>query len=69
MPHLPKCREGTCRGTYAYKLAKFGEEYLLVCRHGGRYKRRGRKFVTVNEDGTETSYLVWRPFRGWFPDG
>jgi hypothetical protein len=68
MPRLPRCREGTCRGPDAYKSGKFGEEYHLVCRHGGRYKRHGGKFVIVNEDGTETPYLIWRPFRGWFPD-
>ncbi|MGD0388888.1 MAG: hypothetical protein ABSC42_08040 [Tepidisphaeraceae bacterium] len=69
MPRLPKCREGTCRGPYAYKYSKLGGEYYWVCGHGGRYRRRGRKFVIVDDDGRETPYLVWRPFRGWFPDG
>lgn len=69
LPHLPQCLQGTCRGSNAYKSGKFGEEYHLVCRHGGRYKRRDRRFVIVNENGRETPYLVWRPFRGWFPDG
>jgi len=75
IPRLPKCKEGTCRGPGMlpgndgdYKSQKFGEEYIYVCRHGGRYNRRGRRFVIVNDDGTETPYLIWRRFRGWFPD-
>ncbi len=75
IPRLPRCREGTCRGPGMfradngnYKSQKVGEIYIDVCQHGGRYKRRGKRFVIVNDDGTETPYLIWRPFRGWFPD-
>jgi len=42
------------------------EEYVWVCRCGGRYRRRGRRFVIVNDDGTETPYLVWRHFEDGF---
>ena len=71
----PNCRNGCCRGPgmfhgYGdYKYRKVGEEYHYVCRCGVRYKRRGKRFVVVNDDGSETPYLVWHPFRGWFPDG
>jgi hypothetical protein len=74
VPRLPKCRNGCCRGPgmflgYGdYEIRKFGEEYNRVCRCGVRYKRRGKRFVVVNDDGTESPYLIWRPFRGWFPD-
>lgn len=71
---LPKCRNGCCRGPghfsfdSDYDWQKFGEEYYNVCKCGDRYKRRGRRFVLINADGTETSYLIWRRFRGWCPD-
>jgi len=68
IPRLPRCRDGCCRGE-DYKLQQYGEEFNWVCRHGVRYKRRGRRFVLVNDNGTETPYLIWRPFRGWFPEG
>ena len=74
LPRLPKCRNGCCRGPGMsrgdgdYDIGRTGEDYHYVCRCGGRYRRRGRRFVIVNDDGTETPYLVWRPFRGWFPD-
>lgn len=67
IPKLPKCRDGCCRAG-DYKLRQFGEEFGWVCKLGKRYKRRGRRFLVVNEDGSETPYLIWRPFRGWFPD-
>jgi len=75
VPRLPKCRNGCCRGPgmwfgdYGdYGSQKLGEGYVNVCRCGDRYKRRDRQFVIVSENGTETPYLIWRPFRGWFPD-
>jgi hypothetical protein len=74
IPRLPRCRNGRCRGPGLllghgdYSIVKFGDEYNRVCRCGIRHRRSGKRFVIVNEDGTETPYLVWRPFRGWFPD-
>jgi hypothetical protein len=75
VPRMPRCKDGTCRGpglwpgNYGnYELRKFGDEYDNVCAHGVRYRRRGKRFVVVNDDGTETPYLIWRPFRGWFAD-
>ncbi len=71
---LPKCRNGCCRGPGNfrgdgdYDIGRIAEEHVWVCRCGGRYRRHGRRFVIVNDDGVETPYLVWRPFRGWFPD-
>lgn len=67
-PRLPTCRDGCCRGVDDYEFHKFGDDYVWVCRRGVRYRRRGRRFVAVNEDGTESAHLIWRPFRGWFPD-
>ena len=71
---LPKCRNGCCRGPGMwrgdgdYTHGQLGEEYHYVCRCGGCYRRHGKRFVVVNDDGTERPYLVWRPFRGWSPD-
>lgn len=72
---LPKCRNGCCRETGFssgndddYKIQKLKEEYYWVCKCGNRYQRRGRRFILINEDGTETPYLIWRRFKGWSPD-
>lgn len=72
---LPKCRNGCCRGPGFsledkgdYDTQVSGEEFYEVCKCGDRYQRRGRRFVLINEDDTETSYLIWRRFRGWRPD-
>lgn len=72
---LPKCRSGCCRGPGFslrdegdYDTQKSGEEYYDVCKCGDRYQRRGRRFVLINDDGTETPYMIWRRFRGWAPD-
>lgn len=74
VPRLPKCLNGCCRGPGLllghgdYTIEKIGGEYNRVCQCGIRHKRSGRRFVVVSEDDTEIPYLVWRPFRGWFPD-
>lgn len=71
---LPKCRNGCCRGPglfsgYGdYDIQQLDGKSCEVCKCGDRYRRHGRRFVIVNEDGTETPYLIWRRFRGWRPD-
>ena len=65
---LPKCRDETCCKPDDYEIRQFGKEYNYVCQHGVRYMRRGKRFVIVSEDGTESPYLIWRSFRGWFPE-
>lgn len=74
IPRLPRCRNGCCRGPgmfrgYGdYTLKKLGDHYCNVCGCGLLFRRRGRRFVSVSDDGTETPHLIWHPFRGWFPD-
>jgi hypothetical protein len=68
VPRIPGCKNGCCRGLFDYDVREFGGEFVQVSRCGGRYRRNGRRFVIVNDDRTETPYLIWRPFRGWFPD-
>jgi hypothetical protein len=71
---LPKCRNGCCHGPSGfsnegdYKIQEVESEFYMVCKCGDRYQRRGKQFVLVNEDGSESPYLIWRRFRGWFPD-
>lgn len=61
---LPKCRNGCCRvpsvssddeGGYETQVIE-GELYE-VCKCGDRYQKKGRRFVLINENGTETPYL------------
>ena len=72
IPRLPRCRNGCCRGPGLlpgdYGDYRIGDEHDLVCRCGIRHKRREKRFVVLKDDGTEVPYLIWRPFRGWFPD-
>lgn len=74
IPRLPRCWTGCCRGPGLffghgdYHQEKVGDEDVRVCRCGIRHKRSGRRFLVVSVNGTETPYLVWKPFRGWFPD-
>jgi hypothetical protein len=66
-PRLPTCREGSCVAK-DYTLEELHGDYDWVCRHGIRYKRKGRRFVVVDGSGNETPYLIWRPFKGWRSD-
>jgi hypothetical protein len=73
-PRRPVCKNGTCH-LYDYKAA--WEEivagprrymFRLTCHCGTSYQRLGRRFMVVLPDGSLEPYMVWRPFRGWFPD-
>jgi hypothetical protein len=75
IPWLPVCRNGCCRGG---RLADPGD-YALVwnddwtlkgfrCRCGITYKKIGRRFVEIAEDGSLQPYLVWSLLKGWSPD-
>lgn len=68
IPNFPRCRSGRCRGGRDYELERFGEELDWVCKCGDRYQRCGRRFMRVNDKGEAVRYIIWRPFRGWFPD-
>jgi hypothetical protein len=67
VPRLPACRDGGCRAK-DYRPCRFGDGFAWQCGHGRRYARRGRRFVALDDDGTATPYLIWRPFRGWHPE-
>jgi hypothetical protein len=67
-PWYPSCRTGKCRAQ-DYSFANFGGQLCLCCRCGMHYQKRGRRFLVVQTDGSALPYMVWKPFRGWFPDG
>ncbi len=75
LPGLPVCRKGCCRGG---RLADPGD-YELVwnddwtfrgyrSRCGTTYKKCGRRFVELAEDGSLKPYLVWNWRKGWILD-
>ena len=66
-PRVPVCRSGKCK-LAKYQFRKEQRAYLWVCECGGRYRKRGRHFYEVLPDGSSKPYMVWRPFRGWFPE-
>jgi len=42
--------------------------YAYFCRCGGRYRKTGRRFMEEIPDGSLRPYMIWRAFRGWFPE-
>jgi len=69
-PYYPACRTGKCQQRSDYQRQRLDNgEYALFCQCGGRYRKRGRRFLEVQPDGSERRYMVWKAFRGWFPDG
>jgi len=67
VPIRPRCRNGRC-GAADYQMETVDGHLMMVCKCGDRYRRRGRRFMIVNPDGSEAPFMVWRPFRGWFED-
>ncbi|HYL63752.1 MAG TPA: hypothetical protein VE077_14125 [Candidatus Methylomirabilis sp.] len=69
MPNYPACRTGKCRWNN-YERRRFDDgRVVLACGCGALYRKRGRRFYEVQPDGSLRPYMVWRAFRGWFPDG
>ncbi len=75
IPWLPVCRNGCCRGGRLSDL----RDYQVVwnsdwtvrgfrCRCGITHQKIGRRFVEIAEDGSIKHYLIWKPFKGWWPD-
>jgi len=68
IPPFPSCRTGKCHhANYTYRRSEDGH-YGLFCQCGSRYKKQGRRFFEVQPDGSPQPYMIWRAFRGWFPD-
>jgi hypothetical protein len=67
-PLFPTCRSGTCHyGDYQYQAVE-GGGYALFCRCGDRYRKTGRRFMQEMPDGSRRPYMIWKAFRGWFPE-
>jgi hypothetical protein len=68
-PRYPACRSGKCHSRdYRYCRLEDGHQGL-ICHCGSRYRKRGRRFLEVQTDGSVRPYMIWKAFRGWFPDG
>lgn len=68
-PRRPACRNGKCHSR-DYKLQSLGNgQYGFCCLCGLRYQKRGRRFLEVQADGSVRPYMIWKAFRGWFPEG
>ena len=66
-PPLPACRNGKCKAD-DYELRCVGEEFDWFCKCGTRYRKKPRRLYEVRSDGSLGRYMIWKPFRGWFPD-
>jgi hypothetical protein len=69
MPSYPACRTGKCRSSHYQRRVLDKGGYALFCACGTPYRKRGRRFYDVQPDGSLRPYMVWKAFRGWFPDG
>jgi hypothetical protein len=67
-PTFPVRKSGVCReGDYQHRPLGDGH-YGLFCRCGARYEKRGQHFREVLPDGSSHPYMIWKAFKGWFPD-
>ncbi len=65
IPSIPPCRRGPCRKR-DYSVVKLSEgRWAFRCKCGDTYDKLGRRFVSLSNEGIETPYLKWIPFRGW----
>ncbi len=68
MPSYPACHAGKCRSSNYQRRTLDNGGHALFCACGTPYRKRGRRFYEVQPDGSLRPYMVWRSFRGWFPD-
>ena len=65
IPRIPRCRRGVCRKR-DYSVVNISEgRWGFRCKCGDTYNKLGRRFVSLSDEGIETPYLKWIPFRGW----
>ena len=75
----PVCADGKCKGGFWHKpgtyelvvvfdIADHRAHVLHRCRCGHPYEHVGRCFMERLPDGTLRPYMIYRPYRGWFPD-
>lgn len=67
-PPNPPCRNGKCRSV-DYKFESPGKgQSGYRCRCGLLYRKRGQRFMEALPDGSLRPYMIWKAFRGWFPE-
>jgi hypothetical protein len=68
-PPRPACRTGKCHSLdYKFESLSNGQ-YDYRCQCGLHYRKCGRRFLEVQDDGSVRPYRIWKAFRGWFPEG
>jgi hypothetical protein len=69
IPRMPYCKDNKCKGPDSYGVERIKNGTIVnKCECGGMYIRKGRKFLEIDEDGNESRYLIWIPFKGWEKD-
>ena len=72
IPEFLPCRCGKCKDAQThfgdYTPEMVGDRIGVRCQCG-LYVRQGKQVMEVLPDGTHKPYMVWKPFRGWYPDG
>lgn len=74
IPEFPPCKCGKCRDAWNppfgdYRPEMVGDRIGVRCQCGSLYVKRGRRMFEVLPDGTRKPHMIWKPFRGWYPDG
>jgi len=64
----PPCRTGKCRSDNYQRRVFDKGGYALFCGCGTPYRKRRGRFYEVQPDGSLRRYMVWKAFRGWFPE-
>jgi len=68
-PLRPICRNGKCNAK-DYEIIKVSaKETIWVCKCGDKYVRKGRAFMSLNEDENFEPYMIYTGlFCRWRPD-
>ena len=75
IPEFPPCGNGKCKYAWTppfgdYQLSEMvGDRIGVRCQCGSLYVKQGRRMFEVLPDGTRKPHMIWKPFRGWYPDG
>ena len=76
IPYLPPCKDGKCKSGWLTDFGDYEPERdpehraYFRCRCGHLYwrNRTEGRVLEVLPDGTTKPYMVWRSFRGWYPE-
>jgi hypothetical protein len=67
-PPRPACRTGKCHSRdYKLEILSRGQAGFR-CQCGVLYRKSGRRFLEALPDGSFRPYMIWKTFRGWFPE-